>query len=232
MDNNMAKDTEFKEINNTKNTESIKLDSNGDEIIWELEKKIHILNALWSWGILIVFILGVFFVFILLPLKYGLNTKTFGILIVGILAIIAILYDIFYKTLNVQKIYATKHYLIIKRLLNKDIKIPLGSFYIRLTSESSPFILDTIGCFNFISIIDLQEQKTLYRFILPSVNPLKSTNFSLLEQVIIPKIEVYLINVSHDNYKKITLKEHSEIIGSKIDFSKIDKLRKEKENGK
>ena len=54
----------------------------------------------------------------------------------------------------------------------------------------------------------------------------------LLEQVIIPKIEAYLINVSHDNYKKITLKEHSEIIGSKIDFSKIDKLRKEKENGK
>ena len=86
MDNNMAKDTE-----------SIKLDSNGDEIVWELEKKIHILNALWSWGILIVFILGVFFVFILLPLKYGLNTKTFGILIVGILAIIAILMIYFTK---------------------------------------------------------------------------------------------------------------------------------------
>lgn len=203
-----------------------------DEITWEMEKKINVLNTLWSWGILIVFILGVFFVFILLPLKYGLNTKTFAILIVGILASIAILYDIFYKTLKVQKIYATKHYLIIKRLLNKDIKIPLGSFYIRLTSESSPFILDAIGCFNFISIIDLQEQKTLYRFILPSVNPLKSTNFSLLEQVIIPKIEAYLIEVCQDDYKKTTLKEHPEIIGSKIDFDRIDKMRKEKGNGK
>lgn len=36
----MAQDTEFKEINNTKDTESIKLDSNGDEIVWELKKEI------------------------------------------------------------------------------------------------------------------------------------------------------------------------------------------------
>ncbi|KPH49670.1 hypothetical protein HPU229334_02075 [Helicobacter pullorum] len=218
-------------IPNPKSNSNVRLDSNGDEIIWELEKKINILNVLWSWGILIIFVLAMFFVFILLPLKYGLNIKTFVILIIGILAIIAILYDIFYQTLNIQKIYATKHYLTIKRLLNKDIKIPLGSFYIRLTSEPSPFILDTIGCFNFVSIISLQEQKTLYRFILPSVNPLKSTNFNLLEQIITPKIEAYLISVSQDNYKKITLKEHPEVIGSKINFNKIEKLRKEK-NGK
>ena len=111
-------------IPNPKSNSNVRLDSNGDEIIWELEKKINILNVLWSWGILIIFVLAMFFVFILLPLKYGLNIKTFVILIIGILAIIAILYDIFYQTLNIQKIYATKHYLTIKRLLNKDIKIP------------------------------------------------------------------------------------------------------------
>ena len=57
MNNNMAKDTEFKEINNTKDTESIKLDSNGDEIIWELEKERNTINFIWSWAIICGFFL-------------------------------------------------------------------------------------------------------------------------------------------------------------------------------
>ena len=60
---------------------------------------------------------------------------------------------------------------------------------------------------------------------------MKTELFNLLEQIITPKIEAYLIEVCQDDYKKITLKEHPEVIGSKINFNKIEKLRKEK-NGK
>lgn len=223
---------ESKKPNDTKNKDNIKLDSNGDEIVWELEKKINIFNALWSWGILIIVLLAVLFVFTLLPLKYSLGFATFLIFVIGVLAIIGIFCDFFYKTLNIKKIYATKDYLVIERLFNKNIMIPLGSFYIRLTGEPSPIILDSVGCFSFVSIINFQQQKELYNFILPSINPLKSTNFNLLEQIMIPKIELYLANIGQDDYEKISIQEHPEIIGSKIDFDRIDKMRKGKGNGK
>ena len=48
----------------------------------------------------------------------------------------------------------------------------------------------------------------------------------------IPKIELYLANIGQDDYEKISIQEHPEIIGSKIDFDRIDKMRKEKGNGK
>ena len=223
---------ESKKPNDTKNKDNIKLDSNGDEIVWELEKKINIFNALWSWGILIIVLLAMLFVFTLLPLKYSLGFATFLIFVIGVLAIIGIFCDFFYKTLNIKKIYATKDYLVIERLFNKNIMIPLGSFYIRLTGEPSPIILDSVGCFSFVSIINFQQQKELYNFILPSINPLKSTNFNLLEQIMIPKIELYLANIGQDDYEKISIQEHPEIIGSKIDFDRIDKMRKGKGNGK
>ena len=100
MNNNMAKDTEFKEINNTKDTESIKLDSNGDEIIWELKHKKSI-GFFYSWFARCVFFFGGIYYIIIGTQKY-LSRDDNGLLISVILLVLAILWFFCKSIIDIQ----------------------------------------------------------------------------------------------------------------------------------
>ena len=234
--NNKNLSTESKKINysnsNYKNKDNIKLDSNGEEIIWEFRKKLNLLNVVWSYGIIIAFLSLVASIAIFLPFKYDWNVKTSIICLFGLVGIGAFFMNEIYPTFNIKTLYATKDDLVIKRFLNGDIRIPLGNFIIRLNGFPTPVVLDSIGLFAYVHIVHFLNQKTLYNFLLPTLYPLKNTNFSALEQIIAPKITLCLTNLDKENYEKCKkdLKWHPEVIGSNIDYAKIDKLREKQAN--
>lgn len=225
MDNNMAKDTEFKEINNTKNTESIKLDSNGDEIIWELERKKNFLiclNIFWSYfvrcGIIgfCLFIVYLAFtrdkdwIFILLFLFAIFTIYSFG-------------KDLL-QYLNCKTIYLTEKNLCIKKYIGDDIVLSLGSFIIYSFWSFKKLSFDTEYA------IELFERKKRVYSFLNSFN----TNIDEIYPILQAYIENYLINAEERVYllaKRNGWHKNGTPLNY-LDFDKIDKLRKEKENGK
>ncbi|WP_054197486.1 hypothetical protein [Helicobacter pullorum] len=225
MDNNMAKDTEFKEINNTKDTESIKLDSNGDEIVWELKKERNTINFIWSWAIICGFFL--FFswcIYLMIPLFLN-SFKYFFIIVMLVILQIYILYFKFYKTFNVKRLYATKNNLILQRYIGKDMIFPLGEFFVK--DIATGYGIHIFGLYSEIQIVNFYNGLS-YSFI-TTINADKNTNFAQLKGIIESKTEQCLIGLDKQKY------EFHKKVGNflkclKPNFNKIDKLREQKAN--
>ena len=108
MDNNIRNDRE------SKMQENIKLDSNGDEIVWELETRKNLFFWLWSWITKIGLItFCVCFIFMYLSFT---KWSDFIILfvLVGVILYVSITS---YTTLNLKSMYATKNNFYIKKAL-------------------------------------------------------------------------------------------------------------------
>ncbi|RAX57209.1 hypothetical protein CCZ01_07035, partial [Helicobacter monodelphidis] len=133
-----AKSNKIESQNNTEskkqdfiNQDFIKLDSNDDEIIWELNKSnsigarferilYYIVNIAMLW----------FVIYIMFPLVLPLD-NSFGKFLAIIVCILSIVLDLknIFIALNYKGLCVTKDKLIIKHYLTKNITLPLGKFY-------------------------------------------------------------------------------------------------------
>ena len=227
MDNNMAQDTESK-----------KLDSNGDEIIWELKHKKSI-GFFYSWFARCVFFFGGIYYIIIGTQKY-LSRDDNGLLISVILLVLAILWFfasplLIYKTLNVRKILIKNNNLILQKYIGKNINLPLGTFFIDIRNPT--WVAALLVCDN-VEIVDFHG-KNFYTLQLLENN---IENLNQLYIILNPYINDFLCSLDKDNYHKaynillpITQNFHSNLYIEKnkqFSLDKIENLRKEKENGK
>ncbi len=230
----------------SKNTESqidskgttIKLDSNDDEIIWELKHK-KTLYFFWSWfARYILFFSGIYYI-IITTQKY-LSKDDNGLLISVILLFCLILWFLvspllIYKTLNARKILIKNNNLILQKYIGKDINLPLGAFFIHITFPAASAGLLTCGD---VQIIDFHGNY-IYHLQLIEDN---IENLNQLYDILNPYINDFLCSLDKDNYHKaynillpITQDFHSNLYKKKnkqFNLDKIEKLRKEKEDGK
>ena len=193
-----------------RNTESKKLDSNGEEIVWEMKFKRNPILWIWSWIVrlgLIIFCIYVIDLFLRRPM----GLKDF-IVVVAMLGIIMWFIISAYKTINLKHIYATKNNLIIERYIGNDTFLPLGTFYITII----------LGDYSFHSIFAFLTRINIKTF--------DNDNFNELESIRKSYIESYLSTLKKENLKTI-----QNIISPSIkrgytafiDFDKIDSLREE-----
>lgn len=217
MDNNIAQDTK-----------STKLDSNGDEIIWELEIEKNLFFWLWSWVARISLVwLCCYFVFAYLSNITGWKRYMLFIVASGIVLYFGIT---IYKTLNLKKLYATTNNLYLQRYIGDSIILPLGSFYI--SCKIGDYSFQTLATLTRISIISLTETKRKYYFEIS----IKNDNFACLEKIIKPIVENCLISLNDNDYNNVLLMNIKYDVNRKytlqVDFDRVERLRKEKENGK
>ena len=219
MDNNIRNDRE------SKMQENIKLDSNGDEIVWELETRKNLFFWLWSWITKIGLItFCVCFIFMYLSFT---KWSDFIILfvLVGVILYVSITS---YTTLNLKSMYATKNNFYIKKYFGESISLPLGSFYIALRLGDYSF--QTLAFITRLSIILFINNERKYYCELSIVKD----NFDILEKILKQHTESYLMSLDQKDYATIFIPNIKHDINrgytAKIDFDKIDKLRKEKEN--
>lgn len=124
---------------NEQELDSKKLDSNGDEIVWELKHK-KTLGFFWSWIARVgYFTIGA--VFIVVGLEKYFSKENNGLLISVILLVLIILWFftsplLIYKTLNARKIFIKNNNLILQKYIGKDIDLPLGTFFIDIRNPT------------------------------------------------------------------------------------------------
>ena len=135
-----------------------------------------------------------------------------------------------YKTLNLKKLYATTNNLYLQRYIGDSIILPLGSFYI--SCKIGDYSFQTLATLTRISIISLTEAKRKYYFEIS----IKNDNFACLEKIIKPIVENCLISLNDDDYNNVLLMNIKYDVNRKytlqVDFDRVERLRKEKENGK
>lgn len=208
------------EINNNEipNIESKKVDSNGEEIVWELEREpLHkvILAYFLFYG------LYLFYILFALWIMYE-NIESPLLLIIFILITSFFIIRIFYN-LNLKAFYFTSNNLIIKKYIGKNIILPLGEFYIIHGRASSLGldISDVIGVY-------MIPKDMLPRYYFTDFY----TNIDKAIDIIKPYIENYCLTIDENIYQafKHTSFINNEIKDDYIDFDKIDTLRKEQTN--
>ncbi|WP_334086134.1 DUF4229 domain-containing protein [Helicobacter typhlonius] len=205
--------------NKNPNIESKKVDSKGDEIVWELELKINPILWIWSYIArlgLIIFCIYVIYLFAgrLAGLRdFVIMAIMFGVIVWFIVST--------YKTINLKHIYATNDNLVIEHYIGNNTFLPLGdysfhSIFAFLTRiHIKTFADDVSKCYFEIACI--------------------KDNFNELENMRKSHIESYLSTLKKENLKTIQNILSPNIkrgYTQSIDFDKIEKLRKEKENAK
>lgn len=206
-----------------KNAESKKLDSNGEEIVWEMKFKRNPILWIWSWIVrlgLIIFCIYVIDLFLRRPM----GLKDF-IVVVAMLGIIMWFIISAYKTINLKHIYATKNNLIIERYIGNDTFLPLGTFYITIILGDYSFH----SIFAFLTRINIKTFDNDTSKCYFEMAYIKD-NFNELESIRKSYIESYLSTLKKENLKTI-----QNIISPSIkrgytafiDFDKIDSLREE-----
>ena len=114
----MSKNKNIYKGNKNPNIESKKLDSNDDEIVWELELKINPILWIWSYIArlgLIIFCIYVIYLFAgrLVGLRdFVIIAIMFGVIVWFIVSA--------YKTINLKHIYATKDNLVIEHYIGNN----------------------------------------------------------------------------------------------------------------
>ncbi|RDU61389.1 hypothetical protein CQA53_10200 [Helicobacter didelphidarum] len=210
------------------NIESKKLDSNDDEIIWELQYKKTPLLTLWIivlWSFRVVVLCGFIWIFyiVIKKLYQSFDKGIWDIVLFGIISLmfmaVAFGYGIsIIRTLNTKRIYATSTNLVIERFIGKDIKFEMGSFYFCDFSHTFTAIYadsTTISKFG-------EEVYSAYSFL----DPLRSNNIQELYAMIKPQTQEYLSKIDLGNYDFFKSR-HSKISPRfDLDFEKIDELRK------
>ena len=221
MTKNKMRVGRMSETNNNLSTKSKKLDSNGEEIIWELKFKRNPILWIWSWIVrlgLIIFCIYVIDLFLRRPM----GLKDF-IVVVAMLGIIVWFIISVYKTINLKHIYATKNNLVINRYVGNDTFLPLGTFYITIILGDYSFH----SIFAFLTRINIKTFDNDASKCYFEIAYIKD-NFNELENIRKSYIESYLLTLKTENLKTI-----QNIISPSIkrgytafiDFDKIDSLR-------
>lgn len=216
---------ESKKPTDTKNKDNIKLDSNGDEIIWELKQNITILFLL---GYL--FYLSIIFGFMYILIIYMIpniihDWKPIFISLFLIYGIICLSREIYYS-LNLKTMYITKDNLFIKKYLGQDLELALKDCIIFTRMVTGAV---NIAGVSTCEINTINNHSTLYIFLESSSNNIEETNILLK-----PFIINHLLNCNEKSYNQFKIYYSREDIRYQynIDYDAIDILRKEKDNGK
>lgn len=128
------------------------------------------------------------------------------------------------RTLNTKHIYATSTNLVIERFIGKDIAFEIGGFYFCDFSHAFTAIYvdsTTISKFG-------EEVYSAYSFL----DPLRNSNIQELYAIIKPRTQEYLSKIDLGIYESFKSRHSKVSPRFDLDFEKIERLRKEKENGK
>lgn len=189
------------------NTESIKLDSNGDEIVWELKIEKNLSEHIVLWlvrfimlGIfmyIFVYCIGVFYekltdsttIFRILyqHLRFWNCMMWLGLSLASFYIFIIYLREI-YLTLNLKSMYIQHNNLIITRYIGNDIIAPLGSFYIRKITNIFTYMYADSLCMPIVN----NKLGGIYTFL----NPLCQTNIFDINNIAKEQIEYNLTIIS------------------------------------
>ncbi|RDU61391.1 hypothetical protein CQA53_10210 [Helicobacter didelphidarum] len=221
--------------NNTEsiNQDSKKLDSNDDEIVWELRyKNDTFLIKIWIlllWGYRIFVLCGFIWIayIIIDKLNNIFGKSALNVLLSGIIICLILFATIGYfisilRTLNTKRIYAIKKKLIIERFLGKNITFELESCYF---CDFSNALISIYADSTTISKIG-EELYNAYSYL----DPLRSNNIQELYALTKFMMENYLSKINETSYQSFKSRHHKINPKLEIDFDKIDSLRKEAKN--
>lgn len=135
------------------------------------------------------------------------------------------------KLFNFKRLYITDSYLVIDKYIGKKIMLQLGSFYahsVRFSNPTSPKLTNNLCLTLFLGnkefVID--ESNLYYADNTQNIHEL----IDKLNTLFKPHITQYLLSLSKEEYLQIS---NDIFIKNEISyFDEIEKLRKEKENGK
>lgn len=209
-----------------------------NEILWKLKHK-KTFQFFWSWIARMIFFFGGI-CFIILGLQKYLNRDDNSLFITIILLVLVLLWfmtspQLIYKTINLKAMFLTKKSLVLQKYIGSDIILPLGTFYVDISSPSwfaALLVCDDVEIANF-------NGKTIYTLQLIEGD---IENINQLYATLNPFITEFLLSLDKDSYDKaysillpITQDFHSNLYKNKnrqFNLDKIDKLREEKANVK
>ena len=202
---------------------------NNDDVIWKYrDNRVGFLVTL-----IHLLIATIFFYYLLIEgiNKYLSKSDTsFFMTLMLLFAVIVCLYPPYrlIKLLNQKALYLTKENIVLEKHIGKPTIIPLGVSYISNYSSMWGAIILGMSSVLTFNRIDSKNHKKI-SFILA----FGSGNLEELYSYLLPKIETYLIGLQEKEYIecKISLNIDGKM-DSRIDFDKIERLRKEKENAK
>ncbi|GAB0174055.1 hypothetical protein [Helicobacter trogontum] len=221
VSNNTANNnnTESKKLD-SKTQENRKLDSNGDEIVWEMKKENSFATKslrFWFYAsrfLLISFLISLMF--------YPTNVKQLFVIIFFLFVIFLVAKGI-PVSINFKSLYLTNEKLVIKRYLNKDIILPLGSFCVY---EQNYYIAGQLILDDKIIFLDFMGNYEYYVFQFEC----KDYVCDELNNILKPYIINYFLSLKQEDYLKIKNLSGKYAITKISYFKEIDKLREEKRN--
>lgn len=206
------------------NTEFQKLDSNGDEIIWELKRKVNffIVFAYIFYLCIIVGLICILAIYIIPNID---NWKSIFIFLFLVFGIIFLGREVYYS-LNLKKIYILGNNLFIEKYLGQDLKLPLNEIIIfeKRTYNKNFAAVSTQ------EIASISHHTTIYYFFMES----GSTNTNEIKPILQPYVVSYLLKCNEKSYNDFKIYYSKESIRHQysIDYDEIDRLRKERKNVK
>ncbi|MDY5184337.1 hypothetical protein [Helicobacter trogontum] len=207
--------TETKNKNSKNNTESIKLDSSGDEIIWELKRLRHSLKSgtflfLISQRIVMI----AFFVFIIYKM-HEIDSIGKMLAILVILLVLTYFLSSLYLYFNCKTIIIINNKLIIKKYIGSDLNLLLTEIY----CDDEPEIKGFQSIITFRPIIN---KKILpYYWYLDFHN----TNIREIADILKPYIENTLLSLDEGSYNHFKNLDRRFMRLNYLDFNMIDKQR-------
>ena len=208
----------------SKNKDNIKLDSNGDEIIWELKRKVNffIVFAYIFYLCIIVGLICILAIYIIPNID---NWKSIFIFLFLVFGIIFLGREVYYS-LNLKKIYILGNNLFIEKYLGQDLKLPLNEIIIfeKRTYNKNFAAVSTQ------EIASISHHTTIYYFFMES----GSTNTNEIKPILQPYVVSYLLKCNEKSYNDFKIYYSKESIRHQysIDYDEIDRLRKERKNVK
>ena len=214
-----------------KDTESKKLDSSGDEIVWEMKRSFHIGDKIYRIYFLIISIIVCSVItYAIFRTASPLNGFRGLFLVLFVLVTYYLFLSQILGLFNFKRLYITNKHLVIEKYIGKKIILQLGSFYAhssRLpTNPSSPKLTQDL-CLTFFlqnKEFRIDESNLYYTDDIQNIHELSNKLNILLK----PHIMQYLLGLDKEMYSQI----HNDIfIKNEIPyFNEIDSLYKQTNN--
>ena len=201
------------------NTESKKIDYNGEEIIWEMKKENDIATKLWRlWFYISRFLLISFLISLMF---YPTNIKQLFVIIFFLFVIFLVAKGI-PVSINFEGLYLTNENLVIKRYFSKDIILPLGSFCVY---EQNYYLGGQLILDDHIVFLEFMgyHHYCIFQY------ECKDYVCDELNDILKPYIINYFLSLKQEDYLRIKSLKKDAI--TKISyFKEIDKLREKQAN--
>lgn len=213
--NKNKQELESKDLESSTNTKEIKLDSNGDEIIWELKRLRHSLKSgtflfLISQRIVMI----AFFVFIIYKM-HEIDSIGKMLAILVILLVLTYFLSSLYLYFNCETIIIINNKLIIKKYIGSDLNLLLTEIY----CDDEPEIKGFQSIITFRPIIN---KKILpYYWYLDFHN----TNIREIADILKSYIENTLLSLDEGSYNHFKNLDRRFMRLNYLDFNMIDKQR-------